>query len=107
MKKPRPTHINVIFRPKAKDIAIEGAYDGNNMPTTDGRFTVEQAKEIYDYMVLKAKEFKTTAHVWKPTKDGGNTPVVKFNKYDNAPYIALVSKEEAQYGPTKATKVVL
>ncbi len=49
-KQPRPTRVNVILRPKAKDIALEGA--------TDGKFAVEDAKEIYDYMMLQSKKIK-------------------------------------------------
>jgi hypothetical protein len=37
-KQPRPTRVNVILRPKAQDIALEGA--------TDGKFAVEDAKDI-------------------------------------------------------------
>jgi len=107
MKKLKPTHVNVILRPKAQDIAIEGTYDANGMPSSDGKFSVDDAKGIYAYMVTKGKELKKKLHTWSPKDNAGNTPVVKFNKYDNAPYIAFVSKEEAQYGPTKATKVVL
>jgi hypothetical protein len=106
MKKLKPTHVNVILRPKAQDIAIEGTYDANGMPSSDGKFSVDDAKGIYAYMVTKGKELKKKLHTWSPKDNAGNTPVVKFNKYDNAPYIALVSSTEASRQPSPA-KVIL
>jgi len=106
MKKLKPTHVNVILRPKAQDIAIEGTYDANGMPSSDGKFSIDDAKGIYAYMVTKGKELKKKLHTWSPKDNAGNTPVVKFNKYDNAPYIALVSSTEASRQPSPA-KVIL
>lgn len=106
VKKLRPTHVNIILRPKAQDIAIEGVYDADGMPSSDGRFSVDDAKGIYNYMLTKAKELKKPVHVWKPKENAGNVPVVKFNKFDNAPYIALVSNAEASRQPS-SVKIVL
>ena len=106
MKKLKPTHVNVILRPKAQDIAIEGTYGADGMPSSDGKFSVDDAKGIYAYMVTKGKELKKKLHTWSPKDNAGNTPVVKFNKYDNAPYIALVSSTEASRQPSPA-KVIL
>ena len=106
MKKLKPTHVNVILRPKAQDIAIEGTYDANNMPSSDGKFSIDDAKAIYAYMVTKGKELKKKLHTWSPKDNAGNIPVVKFNKYDNAPYIALVSNTEASRQPS-SVKVIL
>lgn len=106
MKKLRPTHINVILRPKAGDIAIEGTYNADGTPSSDGKFSVDDAKGIYAYMVKKGKELNKTLHTWSPKDNAGKNPIVKFNKFDNAPYIALVNNTEASRQPS-AVKVVL
>lgn len=106
MKKQRPTHINVILRPKAGDIAIEGVWNADGSPSSDGKFSVDDAKGIYAYMVTKGKELKKKLHTWSPKEGAGNVPIVKFNKYDNAPYIALVSNTEANRQPS-SVKIVL
>jgi hypothetical protein len=106
MKTQRPTHINVILRPKAQDIAIEGVFNADGSPSSDGKFSVDDAKGIYAYMVTKGKELKKKLHTWSPKDNAGSIPVVKFNKYDNAPYIALVSNAEANRQPS-SVKVVL
>jgi hypothetical protein len=106
MKKQRPTHINIILRPKAQDIAIEGVYNADGSPSSDGKFSVDDAAGIYAYMVKKGKELKKKLHTWSPKDNAGSTPIVKFNKYDNAPYIALVSNAEANRQPS-SVKIVL
>ena len=106
MKKQKPTHINIILRPKAGDIAIEGVWNSDGSPSSDGKFSVDDAKGIYAYMVLKGKELKKKLHTWSPKDNAGSVPVIKFNKYDNAPYVALVSNTEASRQPS-AVKIVL
>jgi hypothetical protein len=81
-KQPRPTRVNVILRPKAQDIALEGA--------TDGKFAVEDAKEIYDYMMLQSKKIKKPVKLYQPDANG-KTPVVKFNTLRTNP-VRLVSQ---------------
>jgi len=105
-KKPRPTHVNIVLRPKAQDIAIEGVYNADGSPSSDGRFSVDDAKDIYAYMVKKGKELNKKLHTWSPKDNAGKNPIVKFNKYDNAPYIALVNNAEASRQPS-AVKIVL
>jgi hypothetical protein len=95
-KQPRPTRVNVILRPKAQDIALEGA--------TDGKFAVEDAKEIYDYMMLQSKKIKKPVKLYQPDADG-KTPVVKFNRLDNKPYMALLPEGEAS--KPRTAKVIL
>ena len=46
MKKQRPTHINIILRPKAQDIAIEGVYNADGSPSSDGKFSVDDAAGV-------------------------------------------------------------
>ena len=106
MKKLKPTHVNVILRPKAQDIAIEGTYDANNMPSSDGKFSIDDGKAIYAYMLKKSKELNKPVHTWSPKDNAGKNPIVKFNKFDNAPYIALVNNTEASRQPSPA-KVIL
>jgi hypothetical protein len=106
MKKEKPTHVNVILRPKAGDIAIEGVWNADGTASSDGKFSVDDAKGIYAYMVLKGKELKKKLHTWSPKEGAGSVPVIKFNKYDNAPYVALVSNAEASRQPS-AVKIVL
>ena len=67
MKKQRPTHINVILRPKANDIAIEGVWNSDGSPSSDGKFSIDDAKGIYAYMVTKVKAVSYT-HLTLPTK---------------------------------------
>ena len=65
-------------------------------------FSVDQAKEVYAFMVKKGKELKREVKVWIQST-GAKTPEIKFNKYDGHPYMALVSGDK----PSKTAKVVL
>lgn len=94
----RPTHVRVIVAPKAGYLKLEGC-----APDAEGTvFQVSQSKECYAFMVKKGKELKREVKVWIQT-DGAKTPEIKFNKYDGAPYMALVSDSQ----PTRTTKVIL
>jgi hypothetical protein len=98
IKSPRPTHVRVIVMPKAQKIAVEGC-----APDATGTvFEVEQAAEIYQMMLQAGKKTKLPLKIWV-AEQGAKTPEVKFNKYDNKPYMALVGENKA---PGKVTKVV-
>ncbi len=88
MKKLRPTHINVILRPKAGDIAIEGTYNADGTPSSDGKFSVDDAKGIYAYMVKKGKELNKTLHTWSPKDNAGKNPKGGLNAKGRASYNA-------------------
>jgi hypothetical protein len=100
-KQPRATHVNVYFRPKAKDISIQPHDEQSKTATA---FDVNDAKSIYQFMVQKAKELKTKVHVYQPDPKG-TTPVVKFNAIDNRPYMALLPDEDIAKAK-RTTKVV-
>jgi hypothetical protein len=94
----RPTHVRVIIAPKAGYLRLEGcAADASGTV-----FTVDQGKEIWDFMVKKGKELKREVKFWTQTV-GAKTPVVMFNKHDKSPFIAMVDGNK----PSKTTKVVL
>ena len=96
---PRPTHVRVIVAPKAGYLKLEGC-------ATDAEgtvFQVEQAKEVYAFMVMKGKELKRELKIWVAEK-GAKIPEVKFNRYDNSPYMALVTEARK---PGRSTKVIL
>jgi hypothetical protein len=95
-KQPRPSRVNVILRPKAQDIALEGS--------ADGKFDITDAKAIYDYMMLNAKKLKRPVKVYQPDPNG-KTPVVKFNRMDNKPYMALLP--EGEVTKARTAKIVL
>lgn len=100
-KNQRPTHVNVYFRPKAKDISIQ-PHDETSLTAT--KFDVNDAKAIYDFMVLNAKKAKCKVHVYQPDPKG-TTPVVKFNRMDNKPYMALLPDDEIAKART-SSKIV-
>jgi hypothetical protein len=96
---PRPTHVRVIIAPKAGYLKLEGC-------ATDAEgtvFQVDQAKEVYAFMVMKGKELKRELKIWVAEK-GAKIPEVKFNRYDNSPYMALVTEART---PGSSTKVIL
>jgi hypothetical protein len=96
---PRPTHVRVIVAPKAGYLKLEGC-------ATDAEgtvFQVDQAKEVYAFMVMKGKELKRELKIWVAEK-GAKIPEVKFNRYDNSPYMALVTEART---PGSSTKVIL
>ena len=94
----RPSHVRVIVAPKAGYLKLEGcASDASGTV-----FSVDQAKEVYAFMVKKGKELKREVKVWIQST-GAKTPEIKFNKYDGHPYMALVSGDK----PSKTAKVVL
>ena len=96
---PRPTHVRVIVAPKAGYLKLEGC-------ATDAEgtvFQVDQAKEVYAFMVMKGKELKRELKIWVAEK-GAKIPEVKFNRYDNSPYMALVTETRT---PGSSTKVIL
>ena len=96
---PRPTHVRVIIAPKAGYLKLEGC-------ATDAEgtvFQVDQAKEVYAFMVMKGKELKRELKIWVAEK-GAKIPEVKFNRYDNSPYMALVTEARK---PGRSTKVIL
>jgi hypothetical protein len=95
-KQPRPTRVNIILRPKAQDIALEGSIDG--------KFAVEDAKAIYDYMMLQSKKIKKPVKVYQPDPSG-TTPVIKFNRMDNKPYMALLP--EGEVTKARTAKIIL
>lgn len=95
-KQPRPTRVNVILRPKAQDIALEGSIDG--------KFDINDAKAIYDYMMLQSKKIKKPVKVYQPDPSG-TVPVIKFNRMDNKPYMALLPEGEAS--KPRTAKIVL
>jgi hypothetical protein len=97
-KNQRATHVNVYFRPKAKDISLQ-PHDDKGTP-----FDVNDAKTIYDFMVQQAKKMKTKVHVYQPDPNG-TTPVVKFNRIDNRPYMALLPDDDIAKAKA-STKVV-
>lgn len=97
-KNQRATHVNVYFRPKAKDISLQ-PHDDKGTP-----FDVNDAKAIYDFMVQQAKKMKTKVHVYQPDPNG-TTPVVKFNRIDNRPYMALLPDDDIAKAKA-STKVV-
>jgi len=94
----RPTHVRVIVAPKAGYLKLEGcAADAEGTV-----FSVSQSKEVYAFMVKKGKELKREVKVWMQSA-GAKTPEIKFNKYDQKPYMALVDGSQ----PSKTTKVIL
>lgn len=94
----RPTHVRVIVAPKAGYLKLEGcAADASGTV-----FSVEQAKEVYAFMVKNGKTLKREVKVWIQSA-GAKTPAIMFNKYDGHPFMALVDGDK----PSKATKVVL
>lgn len=98
-KSPRPTHVRVIVAPKAGYLKLEGC-----APDAQGTvFAVEDAKPLYAFMQKKGKELNRELKVWLAEK-GAKIPEVKFNKWDNAPYMALVT--EARTAGT-SPKVIL
>jgi hypothetical protein len=54
-------------------------------------------------MVMKGKELKRELKIWVAEK-GAKIPEVKFNRYDNSPYMALVTEART---PGSSTKVIL
>jgi hypothetical protein len=66
-------------------------------------FSVEDAKAIYAFMQKKGKELKRDLKIWVAEK-GAKIPEVKFNRYDNSPYMALVTEART---PGSSTKVIL
>lgn len=98
VKQPRPTHVRVIVLPRAQKIAIEGC-----TPDSQGTvFTVEQASEVYQMMLQAGKKTKLPLKLWEAEK-GAKIPEIKFNRYDNKPYMALVTTTG---GTPKASKIV-
>jgi hypothetical protein len=100
-KNQRATHVNVYFRPKAKDISIQ-PHDETDVKAT--KLDINDAKGIYDFMVQQAKKMKTKVHVYQPDPNG-TTPVVKFNRIDNKPYMALLPDDDIAKAKA-STKVV-
>ena len=94
----RPTHVRVIVAPKAGDLRLEGCA----ADATGTVFKADQHKEVYNFMVKKGKELKREVKVWIQSA-GAKTPEIKFNKYDQKPYMALVDDSQ----PSKTTKVIL
>jgi hypothetical protein len=96
---PRPTHVRVIIAPKAGYLKLEGcASDAEGTV-----FSVEDAKAIYAFMQKNGKELKRELKIWVAEK-GAKIPEVKFNRYDNSPYMALVTEART---PGSSTKVIL
>jgi len=100
IKSPRPTHVRVIVAPKAGYLKLEGCAPDAPKGTV---FAVEDAKALYAFMQQKGKELKRDLKVWVAEK-GAKIPEVKFNRYDNSPYMALVTETRT---PGTTTKVIL
>lgn len=99
IKSPRPTHVRVIVAPKAGDLRLEGCSE-NAEGTV---FSVVDAKALYAFMLKKSKELGRQPKIWTAEK-GAKIPEVKFNRYDNKPYMALVTETRT---PGSSTKVIL
>mgnify|MGYP000149529283 CR=1 FL=1 len=96
---PRPTHVRVIIAPKAGYLKLEGcASDAEGTV-----FSVEDAKAIYAFMQKNGKELKRDLKIWLAEKVA-KIPEVKCNRYDNSPYMALVTETRT---PGSSTKVIL
>jgi len=94
----RPTHVRVVVAPKAGYLKLEGC-----APDAEGTvFSVDQGKEVYNFMLKKGKELKREVKIWQQ-EAGAKTPEVKFNRYDGKPYMALTT------GTTSSTpsKIIL
>jgi hypothetical protein len=94
----RPTHVRVIVAPKAGYLKLEGCA----ADATGTVFKADQHKEVYNFMVKKGKELKREVKVWIQSA-GAKTPEIKFNKWDQKPYMALIDDTQ----PKASAKVVL
>ena len=99
-KSPRPTHVRVIIAPVAGYLKLEGCAPDAQVGTV---FAVEDAKALYAFMQKKGKELNRDLKVWVAEK-GAKIPEVKFNRYDNSPYMALVTETRT---PGTSPKVIL
>ena len=66
----------------------------------DGKFTQENAAELYSTMVALGKKHKLEVRVFKP-EQGGDTPVLMADRWGK-PYVALLPERKAP-GITKVT----
>lgn len=66
----------------------------------DGRFTQENAAELYKTMVDLGKKLKLEVRVFKP-EQGGDTPVLMADRWGK-PYVALLPERKAP-GVAKVT----
>jgi len=60
-------------------------------------------RQLYAFMQKKGKELNRDLKIWVAEK-GAKIPEVKFNRYDNSPYMALVTETRT---PGTTTKVIL
>lgn len=69
-------------------------------PDDNGKFTQENAAELYKTMVDLGKKHKMEVRVFKP-EQGGDTPVLMTDRWGK-PYIALLPERKAP-GVAKVT----
>ena len=69
-------------------------------PDDDGKFTQENAAELYSTMVALGKKHKLEVRVYKPEANG-DTPILMADRWGK-PYVALLPERKAP-GVAKVT----